>query len=294
MDLIKLTYDCLEAVRPYFDKFESEASDINLTNLYMWRDKYHFHYIILGDHLFIANIKGENIYFSQPIGDYGSSESVYKSFEELQAFCQEKGLKCVVKKANRSFHDILDGRYSFTVSCSEDEQDYVYDFEELRQLAGKKFHKKKNHWNKFVKTYPDWIFRWYEDDDMEKVKSLIETWMEDKDNEDDDILLEREGIIDILAHRECFDLKIGILEVGGEICGFTIAEIIGGDMLLVHIEKADTNFEGVFTAIGHALYNACSNLLWINREQDLGIEGLRKSKMSYHPVRFVEKYEMRF
>ncbi|GAU77245.1 phosphatidylglycerol lysyltransferase domain-containing protein [Fusibacter sp. 3D3] len=105
---------------------------------------------------------------------------------------------------------------------------------------------------------------------------------------------EYRGIIDILEHKGFFDLKIGLVYVNQNIAGFIIGEIINHTTVLIHIEKADISYEGIFSMVGYTLYNELDALIFINREQDLGIEGLRKSKLSYHPIKFIQKFELWF
>lgn len=297
MKLIKLDYTQVIHAKPYFDRFKSEISDINFTNLMMWRDKYNFHYIIVKDFLFIVNIKGDHLYFSQPIGDYSRPEKVYAAFSEIKSICEKEGKPLIIKKADNDFVSLMKAYdEKFELKYSEDEQDYIYDFESLKNLRGKKYHKKKNHINKFLKTYENWQFKWYEDTDFTIVDDLLMKWLEVKTDQETDpnLSFEYNGIIDILKHKALFDLKIGLLFVDDQLAGFIMGEIINNDTLLVHIEKGDTQFESIFTAIGHFLYEQLDQVDWINREQDLGIEGLRKSKLSYHPVRFITKNELWF
>ena len=297
MKLIKLDYDQLAAVKPYFENFSSEVSDINLTNLMMWRDKYQFYFIEIESFLVIVNIKGEHLYFSQPIGDYSDPEKVYDAVCTLKSLCESEAIPLVIKKANDAFLDIMNQHdIIFELKSSVDEQDYIYDFEALKTLGGKKYHKKKNHINKFIRTYDDWRFKWYDEADFETVDELLQTWLEVKvgDDVDQNLLFEYNGIIDVLKHKSCFDLKIGLIYVEDNIAGFIIGEITNESCLLVHIEKADIAYEGIFTMVGYTLYNELDHLTYINREQDLGIEGLRRSKLSYHPVKFIQKFELWF
>jgi hypothetical protein len=115
---------------------------------------------------------------------------------------------------------------------------------------------------------------------------------------DKDINLQFEfgGVMHYLENSSVDHLLMGLLFVDDKLQGFILGEIVSKNMLLIHIEKANADIPGIYQMLGYEFYNMVSNesLLWINREQDLGIEGLRKSKMSYHPVRFVEKFELIF
>jgi hypothetical protein len=163
--------------------------------------------------------------------------------------------------------------------------DYVYDFEVLRDLKGNKFHKKRNHVNKFRGSY-DWSFERITPDNIHRVEQFCEQWFQNRDAE---LMSEYKAIKKVVEHLDVLDCDGGILFVDDHVVGFTIGEVID-DTLLIHFEKADTSFHGAYTMLMHQYLLQHEGLKWINREQDLGIEGLRKSKMSYHPVDFIKKY----
>jgi len=103
---------------------------------------------------------------------------------------------------------------------------------------------------------------------------------------------EKEAIEDILTNFEKLDFKGGVLYANGEICAFTVSEQLTKDMAVIHIEKANTDFNGAFAAINQMnLENTWSHLKYVNREEDLGIEGLKKAKKSYRPCRMIDKYK---
>jgi len=180
-----------------------------------------------------------------------------------------------------------------------DDDDYIYEFDALKALKGKKYHKKKNHINKFINSNESWAIRDYDPSDYEPVKALMRQWIDEKELwEDPNIWIEYTGTLQILQYYQLLKLEISLLVVEDERIGLIIGEISPDDTLLVHVEKANTDYAGAYTMIGYAFYNHLSskypNLKWINREQDLGIEGLRKSKLSYHPIQLLQKYDFEY
>ncbi|MBW2563206.1 MAG: DUF2156 domain-containing protein [Deltaproteobacteria bacterium] len=172
--------------------------------------------------------------------------------------------------------------------------DYLYSISELTELKGKRFHKKKNLLNQFTKNY-NFQFIPFDTEAIHMAMAMQEDWCTWRDCEASDVLAaENNAISRVLNSWE----KIGGL-IGGAIivnetmAAYTVAESLSADMLLIHFEKGNTDFKGVYQAINQLfLENSGKNYEIVNREQDLGDEGLRKAKLSYHPVDFIKKYRV--
>ncbi|MCD4713388.1 MAG: phosphatidylglycerol lysyltransferase domain-containing protein [Clostridiales bacterium] len=286
-------------LRSYYEAFDSEISDTSLTNVLLWACKYNFHFFTMDSFAFIVNIETDRLYFSSPIGSFDDETLVCEVTKNLKDLLNSFGIPLVIKKASCKFVKIIDHSSLFEMEAlaNRDESDYIYDYEPMKTLAGNKYHKKKNQVNKFIKTVENYNFRPYGSDDSETVMQLMEKWCLDHGC-DNDINLQFEfgGVMHYLENSSVDHLLMGLLFVDDKLQGFILGEIVSKNMLLIHIEKANADIPGIYQMLGYEFYNMVSNesLLWINREQDLGIEGLRKSKMSYHPVRFVEKFELIF
>ncbi len=299
MKLVPVSHESYSVIINYYNTFRIEASELSFTNLFMWRHKYNFHYIIVGDYLWICNIKNESTYyFSQPLGDYSQSDALRLSILELKAMLTEKGMSLIIKKADMSFMSVLQ-ELDFNTDIQEDRNsfDYVYDFGELSALAGNKYHKKKNHINKFMKTVPDFTYYALTEETLPLLKESYHFWFDENPREglEEDSNSEKHAIEEALNHFELLNFKGGMIQIGGKIEAYTLGEALNPDTLLIHIEKANNAFAGLYTVINQLfLTNQTTDFLWINREQDLGIEGLRKAKLSYHPAFFIEKFIVRF
>ncbi len=173
--------------------------------------------------------------------------------------------------------------------------DYLYLRQELVSLKGKRFHKKKNLLNQFRRKY---TYR-YLDLGHEMVKLALEmqdNWCLWKDCEANQILAaENRVIINVLENWTSLDrISGGALEVDGILAAYTIAEKISHDTLVIHFEKGDPSFKGSYQAINQFFLARCQDdITWVNREQDLGDEGLRKAKLSYNPAGFIRKFKVR-
>lgn len=165
--------------------------------------------------------------------------------------------------------------------------EYVYLTEDLATLRGKKLHAKRNHINKLLSQHA-YEYRAYTDSDYDACIALQNEWIQSKDDADCDELV---VIARALANLERLDLKCGVLFIDGKLEAFSIGEGFG-DMAIIHIEKANANIDGAFPLINREFVrNEWSDMKYINREEDMGLEGLRKAKLSYNPVFLLEKYD---
>ena len=198
---------------------------------------------------------------------------------------------------------------NYEVTEAEESKDYLYDAESLRTLAGRKYSKKRNHINKFNQTYGDrWEYRTLKYDDRDEITSFLRLWMDKKEalgegegineNGDEfDTVLELEaefnGIQDILHNEKLFEhMRIGGIYIDGKLEAFSIGDYNPAEKVaIIDVEKANDDINGLYQVINQqfALHEYPDALI-INREDDVGVEGLRKSKLSYYPIGFELKY----
>lgn len=174
--------------------------------------------------------------------------------------------------------------------------DYVYSVRELIDLKGNRFHKKKNLLHQFQRNYKA-VYHVLDMDCVERVLEMQHNWCTWKECADSHALeAENTAIGRVLQHWDAIPgLMGGALEVNEEIVAYTVAEALTENTVLIHFEKGHAGYKGVYQAINNMfLANAAEGFESVNREQDLDDEGLRKAKMSYHPVRFLKKNNVRF
>jgi len=183
------------------------------------------------------------------------------------------------------------------VDTNRDFYDYVYDYETLSMLRGKKLHAKRNHLNRFYEN--DWSFEAITPDNIEEVADMHNRWCDEKDVYSDRDKLREAGAV-ICGLESFFDLGLvgGLIRVDGTVHAYSFGEPSGNrcdDTFVVHVEKAFTDVQGTYTAINREFVNyMCKDYCYINREEDMGEENLRKAKMSYCPAFMVEKYKVKF
>jgi len=181
----------------------------------------------------------------------------------------------------------------FNIYKERDAYDYVYDAEKLRSLSGRKLHAKKNHFNSFIKEYEGRYEykRLTEKSQFSDAMDVMKRWAENK-TIDDTIEIESEMVEKIFKNYEQHkDTKIGGIYIDGRLEAFTFADMLKEDMVCVHIEKANPEIRGLYPAINKIfLCEEYPDVKFVNREDDLGLENLRKAKMSYNPIELIEKY----
>lgn len=264
--------------------------------LYLWREVYRTEVARYGDVLLIRGGDPEiNLHYMYPAGkSYDIRELIPLLREDAAAMGTELIISCAEKwqcdELRAAFPD------EFSYEESRDEFDYIYLSENLINLRGKKFHAKRNHISRFMRSYPDWK---YENIDAGNVIDCINTasgWLEKAlaeadEDEQAELCLENSAIALALRHRDELGIIGGLLRVDGKVVAMTLGEPINSRVFVTHFEKADTNYDGAYAMINNQFAaNRLAEYEYINREEDLGIEGLRKAKLSYNPDILLDKY----
>ncbi len=170
--------------------------------------------------------------------------------------------------------------------------EYLHSVQELIALKGNRFSNKRSHIRQFTKNR-DYKYRPLGPDDCRAVMNAQRLWLAER-NKSDALLRETEAVKEMVSQwRNIPGLLGGMLEVKGAPAAYTIAEAISEDTVMIHFEKALSIYNGAYQAINRMfLQNTASGFTTVNREEDLGDEGMRVAKMSYHPVGFLKKYTL--
>jgi Uncharacterized conserved protein len=284
----KLTLDELSLYRDRFGCNRDRICDCTAGTTFMWRDFFQTEYTIFDGSLILKfrYIDGKTAFAFPLCGDCG------KALSEIYEYCRENGELmrfCFTSKRDR---DIIASMYGTAESTEErDWFDYVYNAADLVSLSGKKYHGQKNFVNRFKKMYPNYKFTQIDGTNIARVREYVEAHIKKYPKEGAYISAETHGIFEALEHHDLYGMCGGFVEVDGVITGISMGEIVG-DTLYVHIEKADTEYQGAYPILTNEFAKAFAGeeILYINREEDMGEEGLRRSKEAYHPVFMAEKY----
>lgn len=281
----------------YYRSGYYENSHFNFTNLFMWRKPYHVEICEQGEILYLTCEWEGQLYALQPVCEEGRWQEAVDIFRAYFA-SQEKTL--AFTGVEKHFADFLQQQYpgQFAIEADRDNFDYVYLAEKLITLSGRKLHSKKNHLNAFRKLYPEAEYMEITPEILPACKAELEKWYAahiEAMPESVFIPWERDAILELFADWDYFQLKGGAICLDGRIIAFTFGEQLNRDSVVVHVEKADPNIRGAYPAINQGFVeHEWSGMTYINREEDMGQEGLRKAKESYKPEKMIEKYNAKY
>ena len=271
-------------------------SDCNFTNLYMWRLSYAVRWAVLEDHLIIEPDAYEGRYILPPYGVDSDDAAFSKAIVHLAKAYKEEEKPFVIRGITESerarLKRLFPGRFAYYEEPSI--ADYIYTGEALRSLKGRKYSKKRGHLNAFFKDWPDFQYEEMGADNVEEVIDFLERWYGARnltDTLDSSLLAERAAIFDALKAYSTLEYVAGYIRLNGRIMAFTMGEQIAEDTVVIHVEKAFDEIRGLYQAINQLyLQHQWPDIAFVNREEDMGLEGLRKAKESYYPVTRVYKY----
>jgi len=282
----------------YFHKYPPQTSEFTFTNLYMWRNFYGFNFMEWKDHLLLfsrdifeakkipASGNKKALYFFPPIGPNPAEiiVSLFENFKEVEFHRVPERISEDIRNHNKFSSldiDILEDR---------DNWDYVYEAESLRNLPGNRYRQNRRWLNKFLENY-NYDFKILTENEVELCKKLQLEWCILRQCEDDEELKEEElAIYDALDNFLALGFQGALICVDDKCAAYTFGEMLNPETMVIHVEKAHMDYEGAYQAINNLfLKNSFENIIYINREQDLGVPGLRRAKESYKPIRMEKK-----
>lgn len=289
----KITLGDKELINSFLKNDSSGNSEHTFTNLFMWRKSYNISYSVLSGCLCImSGLEGAKKQFSVVCGDGGDLESAYKQAVEYHR--SQFGKDFLIRICDKSDFEILQKLFpnDFRLEADLPNSDYVYEIEALSQLKGKKYHSKRNFVNRFESSY-NFYYEQMTPDYKEECKELYLKWYNEKKESVPGLNAELEAVWELLDNWKSLDISGGCLKCDEKMVAFSFGEPFLGrdDMAVIHLEHADTSFVGAFPAINrHFLQNRWQDFKYVNREEDMGLEGLKKSKLSYYPCFMTEKF----
>ncbi len=274
--------------KPVIDKYLKAGnlgiSEHCFTTIFMWQEYYNTKFFEDGEFLYLKSnyMHDGRDYFICPVG-FGRLEKAIAKLHEN--FGDEIQIVSITDEAKQAIEKAMPNHFDFTEM--RDAADYVYLAERLRTLSGKKLQLKRNFVNRFLGKYgDDYSFERITAKNKHKVWEFHLGWSKKSDNEEQarSLVAETAAIRRVLDNYEALGVLGGILYVDKEVAGFTVATQATEELAVVHIEKCNTNFAGVYQMINKTFVEAeLADMVYINREEDMGIEGLRKAKLSYRP-----------
>ena len=253
----------------------------------MWRD-YHKTEYALEDGTLYLKVASPTPAFAPPRGEAGGRAA----YGRIMRYCAESGIKTYICSVSEVTLRYILGMFPGAKAETDRAwSDYLYSSDEIISLAGRKFSGQRNHINRFMKEHPEWSFERITNDNIGAVRAFFENYAQEHIKSYPAYTEGNIKALETLDNWEAYGQSGGVLTVSGEIIGASIGEVVD-DTLYVHAEKANADYHGSYPVLMNqfARMFATESVAYINREEDDGVEGLRTSKLSYHPKSILDKY----
>lgn len=309
-DFNNLTEKDIDLLNSFFDGYDYQSSSHTFIANYIWRNTHKLSWQVIGDYLCIAGLgtletEEEEYFMSFPLTKDGQyePEKIRETIEEAKKIFEEKGQAFEMSLIPESLLPILKEAYGdgADIEHTRDDDDYIYLKDDLISLSGRKLHQKKNHLNYFLRNY-DFTYEEATKETVPEIMAYIRSKNEYKLGETPEewkeiLELETEAIEELLTFVGK-GLLTGVIRINGKIEAVTLGEFArtnSKETVIVHVEKADDRIRGLYQVINNEF---CKRLpeetVYVNREEDMGLENLRKTKLSYKPIKLAEKYTVVF
>lgn len=276
MDAVFLAGDC-------------RSDDYCFGNLFIWRGYYKTRIAFWDGMPLISFENGPQgrARYLFPLGS-GDVQGAIRALSREPGACRPFTLAGVTGEMKKRLEELFPDKFTFEIN--RDFSDYIYSTEDLVNLAGRKYHGKRNHITRFRRK--DWQIEPITSENLDVCVRLNDEWCAVNHYEESTALVEEhKAITEAFAHFEQLGFSGGLLLQEGRPVAFTFGEPICRDTFGIHVEKALSDVEGAYPAINREfLAMSCAGYAYVNREEDVGDEGLRKAKLSYHPVQLLDKY----
>lgn len=289
LDFKPVTINDKEAIQFFFDKADYRNCDFSFSNIFCWQNSYNTSFAIADDFLFFHfNTHGRWGYLF-PVGDGDLGKAVVQLGMDAQKRQIPLLIFAVTRKMFELIEEIMPGEFIYETDRKWSE--YIYSSEDLITLTGKKYQPKRNHINKFKRTYT-WEYLPITQEIIPDCKELYRRWCAENGGCNSEQSLAEESVATHRAfeHFERLGLTGGALRIDGEILAYSYGQPLTEDTFGVHAEKSLYEINGGFVMINQQFAERnCVGYQYINREEDLGLESLRKAKLSYYPAIILEK-----
>ena len=287
--------------KPWVDELLRRADyrgcDYNFTNLFVWSRAYHQEIARVDDFL-VTHVCGRmGCSFMFPAGGGDLASVIRKLEEEAAGRGEPLRLVCLTPRQMAELEEFFPGQFTFT--ADRDGYDYLYEIDRLADLGGKRLHAKRNHINRFMENNPSWTYEEITPESLGECLAMDKEWYRrslarEGEAEERDLGDEGVALRQAMEHYQALGLEGGLIRVYGELVAFTMGDLLNSDTYDVHFEKAYGELQGAYAMINREfarwVRGRHPNVRYLNREDDMGVEGLRKANESYYPDQMVEKH----
>ena len=289
LDFQPLSIDRLSSYRQYYDCTDALGCAFNFVSGYLWSREYPLRVALYDDTLIKAYYRDDTKIWGYCLP---AGKNVKGAVKAILADAAERGQAPLFCYLSRKERDLLEALFpsQFTFERSYDTQDYIYLTEDLAQLEGKRYHAKRNYIARFYRAYPNASFAPLDDSNRADALRVMELWCAEN-GVDPDAYGEYAVLCEALAHYQELGIRGAVLYAGSEPVAMTLGSEISDVCFDIIFEKALRGYTGSYAVINNAFAGTLTAYKYINREEDLGIEGLKKSKLSYCPAIIYDRFE---
>jgi len=290
IDFCKITPQDREHYQQLLLSGDERGCEFSFANLCLWgRQRIAFLY----DHAVLFSQFDRRTVYPFPVGN-GDKKTV---LDAVIADSRERGISCRITGLTGEHIRLMQELYpdQFYYHCDRGSYDYVYAIDDLADLKGRKYQKKRNFYNRFRGNFPHYEVQPLTEAMLPAVQAMVDAWYEKRIQADPkaDFLMERSALNKALQRHGELGMETLVLTDGGEVIAMTMGSFLAEDTVDVHFEKAREDVDGAYAAINcefaRYLREKYPQLRFLNREEDMGLEGLRKAKESYCPHHMTEK-----
>ena len=285
MEFKLLTINDIEMLKSYYNKYNNQCADYTACGYFLWRDYFKTKYAIVGDCLILKmDSKIFVNFYSMPLG-----ENIENAIYELKKYCADNNetLKFFpVPEADiEKIKKYIDVDIKFMDRCS----DYIYDYNSLKSLSGRKLHGQKNHLNYFIKNNTGVKVKKVDKDDINTLNQFLEKLYQtekiDSDFHNQEFMMTKEMLINFDKYNfDCY-----MLSVNDNVIGFIVGEMIK-NTIFIHFQKMDRTYRGSYQYLMVEYLNTYENAEYVNMEDDAEDDDLKYTKECYHPIYMLDKY----
>ena len=294
LEFNKIQAEDYKKLKDYFMLRKNKSCDSTFLNYYMWSDLCNTQYAICDRALiWLMNRDGE--YFSEM--PMCLEADLYNAIDNLKNYYKyQLNRSLIINEADEeAVRYLLPCKDEYIIKELLDNKDYIYDYKELTHLEGRKFHDKKNHINIFLNNYMGrYEYRGLSSKDKDDVSKFLDYWIGIKKECSVELLSEITGIKNVFNNLDKLNVKVAGVYIDDILQAFTIGEYNKLErMAIIHVEKANPYINGLYQFINQKfLESEFKEALIVNREDDVGVEGIRRAKLSYNPIYFERKYRL--
>lgn len=275
----------------YFNSVLYRNCDFSFSSIFCWQKQYQTTYALVDGFLVIRYICDDNMpCYMMPIG----TGDMAKVLHDLIADAALRNERFRIHAITSEMFAILDAALpnTFSFEAHRDYFEYIYLSQDLITLSGKRFQHKRNHINRFKANFPNWQYMTLTDALVSQCRLLYQEWAKEYEQRHPHTVMPGEAyaVEMALKHHTQLNLRAGAIFVEDKMVAFSLGQAVTCDTFVVYVEKALVQYPGAFQLINQQLIaNEAKEFEFINREEDLGLDSLRQAKMSYNPVRFLER-----